>query len=140
MKVLLIAHNASIQGSGIAFASISKQLAALGIDVVTIVPRKYGVYNLIGETHNVKKYVIRQIFNEVYPSTNGWLNKMLYIPELLRRIIAKYIFKMKLRKIIDIPDSENIVAFIVCGNAPKEDFRLVSSPRITTDSLYTIHR
>ena len=46
----------------------------------------------------------------------------------------------KLRKIIDIPDSENIVAFIVCGNAPKEDFRLVSSPRITTDSLYTIHR
>lgn len=101
MKVLLIAHNASIQGSGIAFASISKQLAALGIDVVTIVPRKYGVYNLIGETHNVKKYVIRQIFNEVYPSTNGWLNKMLYIPELLRRIIAKYIFKMKLRKIIE---------------------------------------
>ena len=46
----------------------------------------------------------------------------------------------KLREILNIPNSENIVAFIVCGNAPKENFKLVSSPRIPTENLYTIHR
>lgn len=46
----------------------------------------------------------------------------------------------KLREILNIPNSENVVAFIVCGNAPKENFKLVSSPRIPTESLYTIHR
>ena len=46
----------------------------------------------------------------------------------------------KLREIVDIPNGENIVAFIICGNAPTDDFKLVSSPRLDTELLYTIHR
>ena len=101
MKVLFIAHNASIQGSGVAFAGIAKQLTKMGLEVVTVIPRNYGVYNLIGEISGVKRYVVRQIFNEVYPSSRSWLDKVLYIPEILRRVIGRHIFKSKLRRIIE---------------------------------------
>lgn len=45
---------------------------------------------------------------------------------------------LKLRKIADIPDSENIVAFIICGQVP-EKFKLTESPRMETSNIYKIH-
>lgn len=45
----------------------------------------------------------------------------------------------KLRKLLKIPDNENIVALIVCGNLP-DKFKIVSSPRIEARQIYTIHK
>ncbi len=44
----------------------------------------------------------------------------------------------ELRKIINIPDEENVVAFIVCGKVP-DKFKIAESPRINVENLYTIH-
>lgn len=43
-----------------------------------------------------------------------------------------------LRKILNIPDEETVFAYIVCGNLP-EAFKVVASPRIDADEIYTIH-
>lgn len=45
---------------------------------------------------------------------------------------------MQLRKIIGIPNEENITALIVCGYVP-EKFKIAESPRFETEKLYTIH-
>lgn len=45
---------------------------------------------------------------------------------------------IKLRKILEIPDSENVIAFIVCGIAPNE-FKIVKSPRLTTNQIIKVH-
>lgn len=102
MKVLLIAHNASIQGSGIALVNIAKQLTQNNIQVIVVVPRKYGIYELLSELKGVKCYIIYEIFNEVFPSINGLSNKILFIPQLIRQVIGRPLFKKKLRKIIEI--------------------------------------
>ena len=45
---------------------------------------------------------------------------------------------MELRKIIDIPEEENVVAFVICGKVP-DKFKIAESPRINTKEIYTIH-
>lgn len=44
----------------------------------------------------------------------------------------------QLRKLLNIPDEETIFSFIVCGDVP-EKFKLVMSPRIPVEQIYTIH-
>lgn len=44
----------------------------------------------------------------------------------------------KLRNLLQIPDEESVVCFIACGDLP-ERFKIVSSPRITAQDIYTIH-
>lgn len=45
---------------------------------------------------------------------------------------------LKLRKIANIPDEENVVCFIACGKVPSQ-FKLAESPRIETEKYYTLH-
>ena len=44
-----------------------------------------------------------------------------------------------LRDILNIPDEESVFAYIVCGDLP-ETFKVVASPRIEADEIYTIHK
>lgn len=44
----------------------------------------------------------------------------------------------QLRKLVGIPDEETIFSFIICGDVP-EKFKLVMSPRIPAEQIYTIH-
>lgn len=44
----------------------------------------------------------------------------------------------KLRKILNIPDEENVVAFIICGKVP-DKFKIAESPKIDAKEIYTIH-
>lgn len=44
----------------------------------------------------------------------------------------------KLRKILNIPDEENVVAFIICGKVP-DNFKIAESPRLDVKNIYTIH-
>lgn len=43
-----------------------------------------------------------------------------------------------LRKIVEIPEEETVVSFIVCGKAPKE-FKIAESPRVPVDEIIKIH-
>lgn len=47
-------------------------------------------------------------------------------------------FDRRLRKITNIPEEENIVAFIVCGYIP-EEFKVAISPRLKVEDIVTIH-
>lgn len=98
----MIAHNAGIQGSGIALVKLAEQLTAMRVDVVVIVPRKHGIYHLLEKVKGVKIYVIRQIYNETFPLTSSFIDMVLYIPQLLRKICARPLFRSKLSKIIEI--------------------------------------
>ena len=44
----------------------------------------------------------------------------------------------KLRQILELPENETVICFIVCGSLPKE-FKIVSSPRITAEDIYMLH-
>lgn len=102
MKVLLIAHNASVEGAGIAFANIIKVLCQNGIEVIAVVPGYKGVYELLDGVGGVKRYVIPQIRNEIYPSFKTIIDKIKYIPKLIRSPFYHNIFKKKLRDIVEI--------------------------------------
>lgn len=101
MKVLLIAHNATVEGAGIAFVNIIKALGQNGIEVVAVVPGYKGVYELLDGVVNVKRYVIPQIRNEIYPSFKTLKDKIKYIPKLIRSPFYHAIFKKKLSAIVD---------------------------------------
>ena len=45
---------------------------------------------------------------------------------------------MRLHKIVDIPEQENVVAFIICGKASNE-FKIAISPRNETNDIVKIH-
>ncbi|MDY3927930.1 MAG: nitroreductase family protein [Clostridia bacterium] len=44
----------------------------------------------------------------------------------------------ELRKILSIPNEENVVAFIICGNVP-DQFKIAESPRLDVKEIYTVH-
>ena len=45
---------------------------------------------------------------------------------------------MELRKLVNIPKEECVYALIVCGDVP-EKFKVVMSPRIDVNNIYTVH-
>lgn len=100
MKVLFVAHNASIEGAGIAFANICHCLSKSGIEIIAVIPGKRGVAELVKDIPNVNVRIIREIKNEVYPSTETIRDKIMYFPRLIRLICFRPIFKRKLKKII----------------------------------------
>lgn len=97
----MIAHSAGIQGSGIALVNLTKQLIVRGVEVIVVVPRKYGIYQLLEKIEGVRLYVIRQIYNEAFPPTSSFIDKILYVPQLIRRVCGKPLARNKLLKIIN---------------------------------------
>lgn len=100
MKVLLVAHNASVEGAGIAFANICNGLALAGHDVIAVVPGHKGTYELISDSPNVRKVVISQIRNEVFPKSGSLRDKLMFMPRLARQLLWRPIFKKKLQKLV----------------------------------------
>lgn len=101
MKVLLIAHNATVEGAGIAYANIIKALRQNGIEVVAVVPGYKGVYELLDNVEGVKRYVIPQIRNEVYPEYKTAIDYIKYVPKLIRSFFFRKSFKKQLREIVE---------------------------------------
>lgn len=69
------------------------------------------------------------------------LSYSLHYQEIAHSILNWYAMPKddrRLRKIVGIPDEENIVAFIVCGRVPDE-FKIAISPRMKTEDIVKIH-
>lgn len=69
------------------------------------------------------------------------LSYALHYHEVAHCILNWYVLPKedkKLRRLLSIPDREAVVCFILCGNLP-DQFKLVSSPRMKAEEMYTIH-
>lgn len=69
------------------------------------------------------------------------LSYALHYYEIVHCILNWYVLPkddIHLRKILNIPQEENIIAFITCGKAPK-DFKIAISPKLNTEEIIRIH-
>lgn len=69
------------------------------------------------------------------------LSYSLYFKKIAHCILNWYAMPKEdklLRKLVGIPEQENIVALIVCGKAPKE-FKVAISPRKEIETIATVH-
>ena len=69
------------------------------------------------------------------------LSYCLHYNKVAHCILNWYVYPendVRLRNLVGLPNSETIVAFIVCGDVP-EAFKVVRSPRVDAKQIYTIH-
>lgn len=69
------------------------------------------------------------------------LSYSLHYNKVAHCILNWYVYPendVRLRNLVGVPNSETVVAFIVCGGAP-EVFKVVRSPRIDAKQIYTVH-
>ena len=85
-----------------------------------------------------------QEFCDVYTNTGMYIMNLsysLHFYKIAHCILNWYVLPKqdrRLRKLINISETETIMAFIICGGLPNK-FKLASSPRRTINEILTIH-
>lgn len=99
---------------------------------------------LLVVTGNLGTVLLPQEFFDLYTNVGIFIMNLSYalheqkIAHCILNWYASPDIDGKLRSILDLPDEENVVAFIICGKVP-EYFKVVCSPRNSVEDVYDIH-
>ena len=98
MKILYIAHNGLIQGSGFALLNIIKGMQSKGVDILVMIPYKGILLDKLEELG--VRYYVSPLYNAVYPPLSNVRDAIRFIPLLLRTLWCNYKSANLLKKII----------------------------------------
>lgn len=99
MKILYLAHSGRIQGSGKALVNIIGGMLARGAEAVAVLPEKGELYDMLAR-RGVTCYT-RICYNEIYPRCDCFRDVVLYLPRLIRTLLANKRAEKNLSRIVE---------------------------------------